>query len=75
MPLFLDTRNNASVAIGICDRCKFKFPIGELIADGNNPGLRVCKDCCDVKDPWRLPPRRPDNIEVKHPRPDSEMEA
>lgn len=70
MPLYLDTRFNASVAIGICDRCHFKFPIGDLRADGNTPGLRVCAKCSDVKDPYRLPPRRPDNIIVHHPRPD-----
>jgi hypothetical protein len=70
MPLYLDTRFNASVAIAICGRCSFKFPIGELGADRNIPGLRVCKDCNDEKDPYRLPPRKPDNIVVKHPRPD-----
>jgi hypothetical protein len=73
MPLFLDTRNNASCAIAICDRCSKKYPIGELSADGNTPGLRVCEGCNDVKDPWRLPPRRPDNIVVKYPRPDVEI--
>jgi hypothetical protein len=70
MPLFIDTRGNASAAIAICDRCSFKFPVGELSADRNDPGLRVCEKCNDVKDPWRLPPRRPDNILVKYPRPD-----
>lgn len=74
MPLFLDTRGNASVAIAICDRCKVKMPIGDLGPDTNAPGLRVCKKCCDEKDPWRLPPRRPDDITLKHPRPDDSLE-
>jgi hypothetical protein len=73
MPKFLDTRGNASLAIAICDRCKFKFPIGELRPDRNSPGLRVCSKCCDERDPYRLPPRQPDNIVVKYPRPDESI--
>ncbi len=73
MPRFLDTRGNSSLAIGVCDRCKFKFPIGELRADRNSPGLRVCEKCCDVKDPYKLPPKRPDNIVVAYPRPDETL--
>lgn len=58
------------VAIGICDRCNFKYKNSELRADGNTPGLRVCESCWDTKDPWRLPPIRPDAIALKYPRPD-----
>jgi hypothetical protein len=75
MPLFLDTRGNASCAIAICDRCSTKYPVGELKPDRNTPGLIVCEECNDVKDPWRLPPRRPDNILVSHPRPDTPLEV
>ena len=42
MPVFLNTRGNSSLAIGICGRCSRKFPIDELVPDPNYPGLRVC---------------------------------
>lgn len=65
--------NNIStgdIAIAICDRCNFKFPYLELRADGNSPGLRVCADCWDSIDPYRLPPRQPEPIALRFPRPD-----
>ena len=58
-------------SIAICDRCSFKYPYQELRADGNVPALRVCESCRDPKDPWRLPPARPDAIALKFPRPDT----
>lgn len=58
-------------SIAICDRCNFKFDYMMLHADGNTPGLRVCPDCRDPKDPWRLPPVRPDAIALAKPRPDT----
>lgn len=74
MPLYLDTRGNSSVAIGICDRCKMKWPIGHLVSDVNYPGLRVCKDtCADLFDPYRLPARRPEDITVQFPRPEEPL--
>lgn len=71
MPIFLDTTGNPSLAIAICDRCKFKFPIGELSPDRDKPGLFVCKNDNDVKDPWRLPFVPKDaNIGLPKARPD-----
>lgn len=73
MPLFLNTLGEASVGIGICDRCKMKRPLGRLVPDGNSPGLRVCVDkpgCRDHFDPWRLPARRTEDIALRYPRPD-----
>ena|SRR5579859_7109018 len=58
-------------SIAICDRCNFKYDYNVLRADGNTPGLRVCPDCRDPKDPWRLPPLQPDAISLKYPRPDT----
>lgn len=46
-----------------------------LRADGNSPGLRVCQDCFDPKNPWRLPPIQPDAIILKFPRPDTPLDA
>lgn len=74
MPVFLDTRGNTSLAIGVCDRCKRKFPIGELRPDPNSPGLRVCEADRDLYDPWRLPARKTENITVRDPRPDETLE-
>ncbi len=58
------------VAMAICDRCNFKFKNSELMSDGNSPGLFVCPECRDPKDPWRLKPPTPDAISLKYPRPD-----
>lgn len=71
MSVWLDTRGQPSLAIGICGRCSRKFPIGELLPDPNNPGLRVCAADRDDFDPWRLPARSPDQIAVRYPRPDT----
>ena len=62
---------NASIAI--CDRCNFKYPYRELRADGNSPGLRVCEECRDPINPWRLPPLIPDAIALRYPRPDTPL--
>lgn len=71
MPVFLDTRGKSSLGIAICGRCSRKFPIGELYADPNVPGLRVCRDDLDHLDPYRLPPRGTEDITLQHPRPDT----
>jgi hypothetical protein len=57
-------------AVGICDRCNRRFPLHELIQDGNLPGLRVCREDWDDLDPYRLPPRQPDNLILPFVRPD-----
>ena len=61
-------------AIAICDRCHHQFKYMDLRADGDQPGLRVCKDCWDPIDPWKLPPRVPEPIALKHPRPDTPLD-
>jgi hypothetical protein len=70
MPIFLDTRGNSNIGIATCDRCKLKFPIGELSPDRNTPGLMVCEADNDVFDPWRLPARPTENITLPFYRPD-----
>lgn len=69
MAVFLDTRGNSTLGIGICGRCSRKFPLGELYTDPNN-GLKVCKDDIDDFDPYRLPAPPPDNITLPFYRPD-----
>ncbi len=73
MARFLDTTDEATYGIGICDRCSRKFPLAELLPDPNSPGLRVCVDDRDDYDPYRLPPRQPDQINLPFYRPDTPM--
>ena len=76
MPRFLDTTGNASLAIFVCDRCKMKRPIDEQMSDPNFPGLRVCQQgCADEKDPYRLPARKTERINLRFPRPDVSVAA
>lgn len=71
MPIFLDTRGLTSVAIGVCDRCKMKRAYVDLGSDPNFPGLRVCNQgCADQLDPYRLPARKTERINLRFPRPD-----
>jgi hypothetical protein len=71
--VFLDTRGNASLAIGICGRCSRKLPIGELHPDPNYPGLLVCRADQDQFDPYRLPARQPETIALRYARPDTPL--
>lgn len=73
MSIYLDTRGRSSIAIAICDRCKCKFSIDELMSDPNSPGLRVCRDCVDELDPYRLPARQTENITLPFVRPDAPL--
>lgn len=71
MPIFLDTANLSSVAIAVCDRCKMKRPYVDLSSDTNFPGLQVCSQGCkDELDPYRLPARQTERINLRFPRPD-----
>jgi hypothetical protein len=72
MPRFLDTLGYSEIAIAVCDRCKMKVPYSTLIPDHNFPGLRVCeaRGCADEKDPYRLPARKTERINLRFPRPD-----
>lgn len=73
MSVFLPQQNKGSMAIAVCDRCNSKVYYDDLIPDGNSPGLMISKNhpgCWDVKDPWRLPARKTENISLRHPRPD-----
>ena len=73
MPVFLNTTGRSTLAIGICDRCKMKFSQEDLQQDGDKPGLRVCKDCSDQLDPYKLPARKTEDITVRHPRLDEDL--
>lgn len=73
MPKFLDTSDEPTFGIAICGRCSRKFPLSALKPDPNSPGLMVCEDDRDNYDPYRLPPRQPDEINLPFYRPDTPM--
>lgn len=73
MPRYLRPKSSGKVAVGVCGRCNFKKYNHELHPDRNVPGLMVCDDCNDLKDPYRLPAPKPENITVKYPRPDEPL--
>lgn len=70
MPKFMDTTGHSVLGIGICDRCSQKFSLDDLYSDPNSPGLKVCLADLDNLDPWRLPPREPEDITLPFYRPD-----
>ena len=49
------------------------MPLDDLYPDPNINGLMVCKKDLDVFDPWRLPPRQPEDITLRNPRPDTPL--
>ena len=71
MPRYINTTGKTSVAIAVCDRCKMKRSITDLVGDPNSPGLAVCQDkCADKFDPYRLPTRKPEKVSLRRPRPE-----
>ena len=75
MSVYLDTRGQSTLGIGLCARCSRKFPLNELYSDPNSPGLKVCQEDLDVLDPYRLPPRPPDNLVLPFVRPDVPLDG
>ncbi len=61
--------------IAICDRCHLKKYYDELRPDGDKPGLRVCPDCYDELDRWKLPARKTEDITLRYPRPEEPLES
>lgn len=71
MSLFLPVKlSGSTVSVAICDRCRKKVYYDDLVSDDNSPGLRVCKDCVDEEDPYRLPARISERVALQYPRPD-----
>lgn len=68
--IYLNTRGNGTLAVGVCQRCDFKFPLLMLQDDPNVHGLKVCRACRDDYDPYRMPARAPDRIPPPFVRPD-----
>jgi len=74
MSHFLPLRCSSPIAVACCARCQSKVQYADLVQDPNNQ-LWVCKDCCDLLDPYRLPARQAENISLQHPRPDVALET
>ena len=73
MSKFLNTTGNPTLGVGVCDRCRKKFPIGELTPDRDNPGLLVCRKDNDELDRYKLPPRVPESVTLRQIRPDEDI--
>lgn len=71
MSRYLRTKSKSNVAIAVCDRCKMKCALADMIPDGDSPGIRVCGvKCRDNLDPYKLPARQTEDISLRYPRPD-----
>lgn len=74
MSRFLKTIGRQHVAIAICDRCQMKKAYDDLKPDLENHGMRVCDPCRDQPDPYKQPPRQPEIITLRYPRPEKDIE-
>ena len=70
MPLWMPINTGDNVAIAICPRCRQKRQYLDLRQDPNDKNWYCRFGCIDIFDPWRLPPRRTEDISLQHPRPD-----
>lgn len=70
MPYWLDPTGRSTFGIGICARCSKKMSLEDLFSDPNSPGLMVCKEDLDNLDPYRLPARQTERINLDFVRPD-----
>lgn len=78
MSIFLvPDAGQTNYGIAICDRCRMKRFTTQLRRDPNYPGLRVCdpgqvaEGCLDAYDPYRLPARQTERINLPFVRPDA----
>lgn len=70
MSYFYDPTGKSTYGIGICDRCRRVFSLDDLFSDPNSPGLKVCIEDRDDFDPYRLPARQTERINLPFVRPD-----
>lgn len=69
--LYIDVQGESTFGIGICARCSRKFKLADLASDPNYPNLMVCEADRDDYDPYRLAPRKEDQIILPFTRPDT----
>lgn len=65
--------SNGTIAIAVCDRCKFKYRYPELRADGAVPTLRVCGRCWDNPNPFLTWTPKFASYVLQFPRPDQQL--
>lgn len=73
MPVWLDPTGRATYGLGLCARCSRKKFLDQLFPDPNAPGLMVCAEDLDVLDPYRLPARQTEQINLPFTRPDVDL--
>lgn len=73
--VFHDPTGQPNYGLGICDRCRRTFFLSELHRDPNSPGLRVCVDDMDQFDPYRLPARQSERINLPFTRPEVPLQG
>lgn len=71
MSRYLDVTGQATYGIALCARCSRKFLLADLSPDPNYPALMVCDADRDDYDPYRLAPRKTDQITLPFTRPDA----
>ena len=71
MSVFLDPSGQPTYGIAICGRGSGKMLLSALAPDPHYPGLMVCAEDREQYDPYRLAPRRPDQIVLPFNRPDT----
>jgi len=74
----MSTWARGSKAFGFCDRCGFRYPLGELKSErntGTKVNNRVCPTCWDDDHPQRFlfRVRTDDREALKDPRPDMSL--
>ena len=74
MPLYLKPSKSSGAPVAVCGRCGLKMYHSQLSHDRDKPGLMVCSECNDEKDPYKLPARVSERITIKNPRPDEPLE-
>lgn len=72
---WLDPTGRATYGLGICGRCGAKLYLELLSPDPNSPGLMVCDADKDVLDPYRLPARETEQINLPFARPDINIDV
>lgn len=71
MSIFGVNRGKTNIANGICDRCRLRMANADMVEDKDKPGIWGHPECMDGIDPWKLPPRQPEDVTVQHPRRDT----
>lgn len=62
-------------AVGICQRCGSKSLLNKLVADGQNPALKVHPHCRDIKHEQEKRQIEDDAIILKRPAPNTENDS